>query len=59
MPNRREFLQEGTGALTTARLIGPTLAPGMFLPRGAAVLKGPAASVVIPTHERYGDNCCL
>jgi lactate racemase len=55
MSDRRSFLQ-GAGALTAARLIGTALAPGMFLPVAAKTLKGSAKSVVIPTHEHFGDR---
>jgi len=43
---RREFFP---------RLIGTALAPGFFLSDAVAALKGAKQSVVIPTHEHYGD----
>jgi lactate racemase len=49
MTNRRGFLQTG------ARLVGTALAPGMFLSGAAPSLKGAATSVVVQTHEHYGD----
>jgi hypothetical protein len=55
MTSRRSFLQEGGKAFAAARLIGTTLAPGMFLAGSAQTLGGAAKSVVIPTHEHWGD----
>ena len=52
--SRREFLA-GLGGLASARLIGTALAPGLFLPEAVAALKGARRSVVITTHEYFGD----
>ncbi len=52
---RRQFLQAASGGLATARLIGTATAPGFFLADAVAALKGAKQSVVIPTHEHYGD----
>jgi nickel-dependent lactate racemase len=49
--NRRQFFQAG-GA---ARLIGSALAPGMFVSDAVAALKGAQNTVVLPTHEHFGD----
>ncbi|MEK7409735.1 MAG: lactate racemase domain-containing protein [Acidobacteriota bacterium] len=55
MLNRRAFLQDSGKALAAARLIGAALAPGMFVSDAVAALKGGKRSVVIPTHEHWGD----
>jgi nickel-dependent lactate racemase len=55
MTSRRSFLQGGGKALAAARLIGTTTASGMFLADAAQTLGGAAKSVVIPTHEHWGD----
>lgn len=52
---RRQFFQAAGGGLATARLIGTAAAPGFFLADAVAALKGAKQSVVIPTHEHYGD----
>lgn len=51
--NRRDFLT--LGGLASARLIGTALMPGTGLANDVAALKGSRSSVVIPTHEFYGD----
>ncbi|HYM13293.1 MAG TPA: lactate racemase domain-containing protein [Bryobacterales bacterium] len=53
--NRREFFQTAGAGLASARLIGTALAPGMFLSDAVGALKGGAQSLVIPTHEHWGD----
>ena len=55
MTSRRSFLQGGGKALAAARLIGTATAPGMFLADAYQSLGGAAKSVVIPTHEHWGD----
>jgi nickel-dependent lactate racemase len=55
MTNRRKFLQQGVVVFSTPRLIGTALSAGMFLPVAAASSKGSAKTVVIPTHEHFGD----
>jgi lactate racemase len=53
--SRRSFLERGGKTLAAARLIGTATAPGMFLADAAQSLGGSAKSVVIPTHEHWGD----
>jgi lactate racemase len=55
MTSRRSFLQESGKVLSAARLIGTTTASGMFLADAVPALAGAAKSVVIPTHEHWGD----
>ena len=47
MPSRRE--------LFTVPLIGTAAASGVYLPTAVAALKGKAQSLVLPTHEHFGD----
>src|SRR5579872_4237349 len=55
MKTRRTFLKEGGSALASASLIGTALARGRFLADTAPALKGNASSVIITTHEHFGD----
>jgi nickel-dependent lactate racemase len=43
------------GGLASARLIGTTLLPGKFLAQEVSQLRGSAKSLVISTHEFYGN----
>jgi lactate racemase len=52
--SRRNFLRVAAGAATVP-LIGTTLAEAFNQPTQVAALKGSAKSVVIPTHEFYGN----
>jgi lactate racemase len=55
MHNRRRFLLATGLGIASPRLIGTALAAGSNLPESVPLLKGSRKSVVIPTHEHYGD----
>ena len=52
---RRELLKWGGVALASAKLIGTTVIPGYGATDTVPALKGVRRSVVIPTHEHFGD----
>jgi nickel-dependent lactate racemase len=54
IPSRRDFLKHAAGAASIP-LIGTTLAEAFSQPTRVPALKSSAKSVVIPTHEFYGD----
>ena len=54
LSSRRDFLK-AAGGIATVPLIGTALAAAAFQPTRVAALKGAAKSVVIPTHEFYGN----
>ena len=53
--SRREFLKWGGVALASAKLIGTTITPGYGATDTVPALKGVRRSVVIRTHEHFGD----
>jgi nickel-dependent lactate racemase len=52
--SRRGFLKSA-GTAATVPLIGTALASGAYQPTKVSALKGAAHSVIIPTHEFYGN----